>query len=110
MGDRGEQGGAHPVGLRLQLAVGQPFVEIDPGQRGADIGEQGLQLMLSRRGERIGQHYPQHQFIAEVVVLGLTALRVAVWAPALCFWARHQSMAALSVCPGLCWVEPALCW
>ena len=32
-----KQGGAHPVGLRLQLAVGQPLVEIDPRQGGADI-------------------------------------------------------------------------
>ena len=42
VGDRGEQGRAHPVGLRLQLAVRQPLVEIDPRQGGADIGEQGL--------------------------------------------------------------------
>ncbi|MNQ71205.1 hypothetical protein D3C85_858670 [compost metagenome] len=71
VGDRGEQGGTHPIRLRLQLAVGQPLVEIDPRQGGADVGEQRLQLMFGGGGERAGQPYPQHQFIGEVVVLGL---------------------------------------
>ncbi|MNF80277.1 hypothetical protein D3C84_625140 [compost metagenome] len=71
VGDGGEQGGTHPVGLRLQLAVGQPFVQVDPGQGGADIGEQRLQLMLGRGGERVAQPDAQHQLIGEVVILGL---------------------------------------
>ncbi|MNR23681.1 hypothetical protein D3C85_1407140 [compost metagenome] len=68
---RGEQGGAQPVRLGLQLAVGQPLVEIDPGKGGTDIGEQRLQLVLGGGGERIGQPDAQHQLIAEVMILGL---------------------------------------